>query len=88
MSNRRSGIMLINHLFYTNKIFISERCVELIKELQSHYYKDGNKDGEVIKENDDLCDGLRYCIFTIDKMSNIKSAAEVKYQKKYKETLT
>ena len=31
------------------------------------------KDGEVVKENDDLIDALRYCIFMIKKNSNSKS---------------
>jgi hypothetical protein len=40
----------------------------LIRELETHYYKDGGKrDGEVNKENDDLLDALRYIIFMIRK---------------------
>lgn len=88
MSNRRAGIMLVNQLFYNNKLFISDRCVNLIQELQTHYYKDGNKDGEVIKENDDLLDALRYCIFTIAKEKKEKSPLEKKYERRYGETLS
>ena len=57
-------------------------------ELQTHYYKDGNKDGEVIKENDDLLDALRYCIFMISKQKKEKSKEEKSYESRYKESLT
>ena len=68
MSNRRTWILMINNLFHSGKLFISDRCKLLIKELESHYYKDwAQKDWEVIKENDDLLDALRYCIFMIKK---------------------
>lgn len=68
MSNRRAWIMLINNLFHNNKLIISDRCQKLIRELETHYYKDWSKrDGEVNKENDDLLDALRYWIFMIKK---------------------
>ncbi len=39
-----------------------------IKELETHYYKEGGrKDGDVVKEGDDLLDALRYCVFMVDK---------------------
>jgi hypothetical protein len=40
MSNRRTGILMINSLFKNSKLFITENCVQLIKELEKHYYKD------------------------------------------------
>ena len=68
LSNRRTGIMIVNQMFADKKLFISSNCVNLIKELESHYYKEGGKrDGEVNKVNDDLLDALRYLIFNIKK---------------------
>lgn len=74
MSNRRTGILMLNTLFKDGKLLISDKCQRLIKELETHYYKEGGrKDGEVIKENDDLIDALRYCIFMIKKNQTTKS---------------
>ena len=68
MSNRRSGILLINDLFNKGKLLISDKCTRLIRELETHYYKEGwKKDWEVNKEGDDLLDALRYVIFLIKK---------------------
>lgn len=65
---------MLNTLFKEGKLLISDKCQKLIKELETHYYKEGGrKDGEVVKENDDLIDALRYCIFMIKKHSNSKS---------------
>lgn len=86
MSNRRAGIMLINNLFYNNKLIISDRCIKLIRELETHYYKDGSKrDGEVNKEGDDLLDALRYIIFMVKKNTWIhkKSALVREYESEY-----
>lgn len=86
MSNRRAGIMLINNLFHTNKLMISDRCQKLIRELETHYYKDWSKrDGEVNKENDDLLDALRYVIFMIKKNTwvNKKSSFIRDFEKQY-----
>lgn len=66
MSNRRTWILMINNLFHNEKLFIADSCKLLIKELESHYYKDGaKKDWEVIKENDDLLDAMRYIIYMV-----------------------
>lgn len=66
MSNRRTWILYLNTLFKNNKLFISSRCQLLIKELETHYYKEWwKRDWEVNKENDDLLDALRYAIFMI-----------------------
>lgn len=73
MSNRRAGIMLMNELFSNGKLIISQNCKKLIRELETHYYKDGGRrDWEVNKENDDLLDALRYVIFLIKKNTWIK----------------
>lgn len=63
MSNRRWGILKLNNLLYNRKVFISDRCKNLINEFENHYYKSWGRDWEVIKENDDALDALRYFIF-------------------------
>lgn len=66
MSNRRTWILMLNTLFKESKLMIADSCSNLIKELETHYYREGGKrDGEVVKENDDLIDALRYIIFEI-----------------------
>lgn len=72
MSNRRSGILIMNELFNKGKLLISNRCQKLIRELETHYYKDGGKkDGEVNKEGDDLLDALRYTLYMVRKNNSI-----------------
>lgn len=90
MSNRRTGIMLLNDMMSKWKLLISDRCQRLIRELETHYYKeDGTttrrKDGEVNKWDDDLLDALRYVIFMVKKNNSItwKSIFEREYEKKY-----
>jgi len=87
MSNRRASILMINEHFYNKKLFISDRCKKLIRQLETHYYKDGKRDGEVIKENDDLLDALRYIVFMIRKNNSInkKSIFQREYEKKFNE---
>ena len=66
LSARRWGILLINQMLKDGKLVISSRCKNLIKEFESHYYKEnGKKDGEVNKVDDDLLDALRYVVFTL-----------------------
>jgi len=85
MSNRRAGIMLINQLLADWKLIISNKCVNLIKEFETHYYKEGGKkDWEVNKINDDLLDALRYIIFNIKKNFKwSKLNIEKKFQRDY-----
>lgn len=69
MSNRRTWILMINTLFKSCKLMIADTCKLTIKELETHYYKEGGrKDWDVVKEGDDLLDALRYCIFMVDKL--------------------
>lgn len=86
MSNRRTWILMVNQLFKNKKLFITENCTELIKELQTHSYKISSKDWEVIKENDDLLDALRYAIFSL-KYNKLKTSKMESYEKRYKEKL-
>lgn len=84
MSNRRTWILLLNTWFKAGKVMISSNCPLLIKELETHYYKEnGKRDGEVVKENDDLIDALRYVYFLLK--YNIKPKSRIlidKFKKK------
>lgn len=86
MSNRRTWILLLNEMMSKWKLLISSNCTKLIRELETHYYKEGGKkDGEVNKENDDLLDALRYVIFMVKKNNwvNKKSQVVRQVEKKY-----
>ena len=63
LSNRRAGIFKINELFKNTMLIVSDRCMNLVKELEVHAYK-WNWSEEVIKTNDDALDALRYFIFS------------------------
>ena len=62
LSNRRAGIFKINWLFKSNKLIISDRCMDIVKELEVHAYK-WNWSEDVVKLDDDALDALRYFIF-------------------------
>lgn len=52
-------------MFFDNKLFISANCENLIKELETHHFKEWwKKDGEVDKTMDDALDALRYWLFS------------------------
>jgi hypothetical protein len=80
---------MLNTLFKDSKLLISDKCEMLIKELETHYYKEGGrKDGEVVKERDDLIDALRYLIFMIKKNNNKNSKVAIdKFKNKYKKDI-
>ncbi len=68
VSNRKAGIMMINQMLKDWKLLISQNCKNLIREFETHYYREwGKKDWEVNKINDDLLDALRYVLWTIKK---------------------
>ena len=90
MSNRRTWIMIINDMFSKWKLLISDRCQRLIRELETHYYKEDwdsvrRKDWEVNKYDDDLLDALRYVIFMIKRNTwvNKKSIFERQFEEKF-----
>ena len=88
MSNRRSGIMMVNQMLKDGKLIISETCTNLIKEFETHYYKEwGKKDGEVNKTDDDLLDALRYLIFNLKKEMKMEDMAKINYQRRFWETI-
>jgi PBSX family phage terminase large subunit len=77
LNDRSLGISLINSLLKQKKIFISDRCVNLIYEFEHHRYKKqkvDSKDGDVVKADDDLLDALRYMIATSIKARPKKSS--------------
>jgi len=62
--NRVAWIMRMNQFFHDWMLLIYDKCVELIKELWVHSYKDWwTKDWDVNKVNDDIIDAARYCLF-------------------------
>lgn len=65
------GIAEVNTFFKNNRIFIHHRCENLIKQLQSYIWKDPDK---MIpkKEEDHLCDALRYLVASLPKDSEKK----------------
>ena len=71
LSNRRAGIFKINWLFKREKLIISDRCMFLVKELETHAYK-WNGSEDVVKLNDDALDALRYFIFSYKPNDEIK----------------
>jgi PBSX family phage terminase large subunit len=60
------GINCVRELFKANRLFIHESCANLIFELETYSYGDkGTKskvDENPMKENDDACDAMRYCL--------------------------
>lgn len=58
------GISFISSLFEDDNLGILDTCPLLIEELYTYRYKEGGKDGEVVKVDDDLCDALRYGVYT------------------------
>lgn len=81
-SNRNSWITKVNTLFKNNKLFISENMKDLVDELEKHAYKEWNRNWDVIKENDDLLDAVRYCIFSLKEWKP-KTEAQKKFETKY-----
>lgn len=61
------GIQCVQRLFRTNKIKIHASCTNLIWELETYRYpekKSNHNEPETpVKENDHLCDALRYAVY-------------------------
>lgn len=62
----RNGISTVRELFNTNRLRIHSSCVNLIWELETYRYPeakpDQNEPENPVKENDHLCDALRYAL--------------------------
>ena len=78
------GIDHVRSLFKENRIKIHKRCLNLLHELETYRYKDnkGDKNApeEPHKENDHLCDSLRYALFSIQKLSRQHSFNSLSFQ--------
>jgi len=60
------GIAALQGLFNNNKLVIDTNCTDLILELENYAWKEtsaGQRETPV-KINDDLCDALRYAVYT------------------------
>ena len=55
------GLRTVRALLDTGKLFISTKCINLIREMDEYVWKDGAKEAP-IEVNDDACDALRYGI--------------------------
>ena len=55
------GLRTVRALLDTGKLFISTKCINLIREMDEYVWKDGAKETP-IEINDDACDSLRYGI--------------------------
>jgi PBSX family phage terminase large subunit len=58
------GIDCVASWFKRDKLFVSDRCVELIKELQSYKWNSQKIKEEPIGKDDDAVDSLRYGMFS------------------------
>ena len=81
-SNRRTSIMRVNQLLNDWDLYVADDNVDLIKEFSTHAYKNSSRDWEVIKENDDLLDAMRYCLFSI-KSPKYKSKQMSAFEEKH-----
>lgn len=57
----KEGIQLVFDCFTSQRLFVSEECVNLKGELFTYCYKKDGSD-DVVKEHDHACDALRYAI--------------------------
>lgn len=65
MNEHKDGIETIQSLFSLELLFILDTCTELINEIYGYKWKDTtNGKDEVVKIVDDLCDAMRYAIYT------------------------
>lgn len=80
MSNRRWWILKINQLLWIWKLFVTERCNNIIDEFESHHYTEHWEDWQVEKTWDDALDALRYFIFSYMEPSKINDL--IKQRKK------
>lgn len=62
----RNGISTVRELFKSNRLFVHTSCKNLIFELETYSYPDKkdshNEDENPTKENDHLCDAMRYAL--------------------------
>jgi phage terminase large subunit len=56
----KAGLTHVSSLIREKKLYISKRCVQLLDEINSYIYLEGKDTPH--KENDHLCDALRYAL--------------------------
>jgi PBSX family phage terminase large subunit len=66
------GISEVSRYFDNNLIRINKTCTNLIKELQSYRWKNKGEGEAPLKENDHLCDSLRYLLQSIREIPSLK----------------
>lgn len=59
------GFAHINSRLYGRKLFISDKCVMLLKEMSNYQYKESEGGGTDTLGEHHLCDAMRYAIMTI-----------------------
>jgi len=62
------GINVVKSAFHSGRLRVSDKCINLIDELETYSWKlnkDGIETDQPIKENDDACDSLRYFVSKI-----------------------
>lgn len=67
-----AGVDVVRALFKQNRIFINKECKNLILELETYHFPDkkpdNNETEKPVKENDHLCDSLRYVLFNYEQL--------------------
>lgn len=58
------GISEVSRFFNNNLIRINRKCVNLIRELQNYRWETSREGDKPLKEDDHLCDALRYGLYT------------------------
>lgn len=61
-----TGIAAVSNMLRTNKLFIFKNCENLIQQLKLYRWNPTHP-GKVMKQNDHLCDALRYLVFSEQK---------------------
>lgn len=91
----KNGINKVRDLFKQNRLKINKRCINMISELESYSYPDfliGATEPEVpLKENDHLCDALRYVIymdFVVRKQAVAEKPRPVLSESRYEGTVS
>jgi len=76
-SNRSTWVNKINSLLKDWMVYVSDRCIDLVNEFNTHRFLDNWKD-DVVKEDDDALDALRYFIFLYSKNNPERSLKKAK----------
>jgi len=58
------GITVVNSMFRSERLIVDSSCEQLLLELNNYRWKPKAIKEEPVKEHDDLCDALRYCVYT------------------------